>query len=511
MGETGNRAVFLSYASQDAEAAKKICEALRQAGVEVWFDQSELRGGDAWDQKIRRQIKECTLFMPVISANTNARPEGYFRLEWKLAVDRSHLMADDEPFLFPISIGDVKDATARVPDKFRDVQWTHLRLDETPAELAKRVGRLLKQGAGSPEEGASAEGAGKRAARPRSGGWNWWMIFPIIGAVMGLMFAAVPLWKAMNGATPKSPPPSPAVKAKADAPAVSEARQMTLKARNLFEGIDSTVDDYKTAEGLLQRASALDPTDGFIWAVYSRLNTGYSMRGFDFAPARQEEARSQMERAIRLAPDEAEAWLARGSYLRRTAGDRAEAEKALRKAIELAPQDKRAWFDLAWAVGAPGGSSDDEILALLDKSIDPERPGTAALAHYNQFLLLFGGRRFAEADAKIRQSVSELPSANFVTGLARSELTWKGDAAAAVAAIDVMTGEKKREARSVWFAAYAHLLARQPDAALADLRLLPGDFIEDSFFSGPKAYWEGRAQQQLGNADAARVAWETAL
>lgn len=39
--------VFLSYASQDAEAAKRICEALRAAGVEVWFDQSELRGGDA--------------------------------------------------------------------------------------------------------------------------------------------------------------------------------------------------------------------------------------------------------------------------------------------------------------------------------------------------------------------------------------------------------------------------------------------------------------------------------
>jgi hypothetical protein len=39
------RAVFLSYASQDAEAAHRICEALRAAGIEVWFDQSELRGG----------------------------------------------------------------------------------------------------------------------------------------------------------------------------------------------------------------------------------------------------------------------------------------------------------------------------------------------------------------------------------------------------------------------------------------------------------------------------------
>jgi len=68
--------VFISYASQDAKAAKRICDALRAAGIEVWFDQSELRGGDAWDQSIRRQIKTCALFLPVISRNTHNRDEG---------------------------------------------------------------------------------------------------------------------------------------------------------------------------------------------------------------------------------------------------------------------------------------------------------------------------------------------------------------------------------------------------------------------------------------------------
>jgi hypothetical protein len=67
------RAVFVSYASQDAEAARRICDALRAGGIEVWFDQSELRGGDAWDRKIRQQIHECALFIPVISANTASR------------------------------------------------------------------------------------------------------------------------------------------------------------------------------------------------------------------------------------------------------------------------------------------------------------------------------------------------------------------------------------------------------------------------------------------------------
>ncbi|MBI5770140.1 MAG: toll/interleukin-1 receptor domain-containing protein, partial [Verrucomicrobia bacterium] len=73
-------AVFLSYASQDTEAAQRLCDALRAGGIEVWFDQNELVGGDAWDAKIRGQIASCALFVPVISAHAQARQEGYFRL-----------------------------------------------------------------------------------------------------------------------------------------------------------------------------------------------------------------------------------------------------------------------------------------------------------------------------------------------------------------------------------------------------------------------------------------------
>lgn len=43
-------AVFLRYASEVADAAKQICEALRAAGVEVWFDQSVAVGTGAAPQ-----------------------------------------------------------------------------------------------------------------------------------------------------------------------------------------------------------------------------------------------------------------------------------------------------------------------------------------------------------------------------------------------------------------------------------------------------------------------------
>jgi hypothetical protein len=114
----------LSYTSQDAEAARRIYEAFSAAGIEVWFDQSELRGGDAWDRQIRKRIQDCALFMPVISTHSQERLEGYFRLEWKVAVDRSHLMAAEKPFLLPVVVDDTQDSDAGVPDKFREVQWT---------------------------------------------------------------------------------------------------------------------------------------------------------------------------------------------------------------------------------------------------------------------------------------------------------------------------------------------------------------------------------------------------
>jgi len=146
-----SHAVFLSYASQDAEAARRICEALRAAGIEVWFDQSELRGGDAWDRQIREQIHDCRLFIPVISANSERRDEGYFRREWTLAADRTRDMAHKRAFLVPVVIDGTPERGASVPEKFHELQWTRLPGGETPPAFVDRVKRLL-----SPEPSTTA-------------------------------------------------------------------------------------------------------------------------------------------------------------------------------------------------------------------------------------------------------------------------------------------------------------------------------------------------------------------
>ena len=141
----GQPSVFLSYASEDRQAVQAIRDALPGLGLDVWYDESALGGGEAWDQKIRRQIRECDFFMPIISARTEARTEGYFRREWRFAGERTLDMADDHVFLVPVAIDDTVGETARVPEKFLSVQWLRLP-GGTPTPAFEALCRRLSSG-----------------------------------------------------------------------------------------------------------------------------------------------------------------------------------------------------------------------------------------------------------------------------------------------------------------------------------------------------------------------------
>ena len=501
MSAAENKAVFLSYASQDAPAVTRIAEALRALGVEVWFDQDELVGGDAWDQKIRRQIKECALFVPVISANTNARAEGYFRLEWKLAVDRSHLMADDAPFLFPVVIDDTSDAAARVPDKFREVQWTRLNVKDTPETLAARVAKILG-GGGASEIARAARRSADSTTKKSSPTWMRyaWAVF---GLAMGLFWMIRPLWN--SGRTREKPSVAVAEKSAAPAPKLSEARQLAERARVLFDKINSNADDFAVAESLLKRALELDANDGEIWAYSARLNAAYLTRSFERNPARAEAARSQAERAVKLAPESAEAWhaLARGIWQR----DLPRAEEALRHAHQLAPNDGRILLSLG-SINRMQGRTDEALGFYVQAAANPEMK---SLAFYDQFLIHLYLRRYAEADRCVRESIAGLPTTNNVSGLAMLEFAWRGRIEVAQRVLAEAPAELRSEPRIVFATALIALVAKQTDEALRTLDRLPGDFINDAWFSGPKSLLVGIAHAQAGRPEAARIAWEAGL
>ena len=219
-------AVFLSYARKDTEAARRIADALRSHGVEVWFDQSELRGGDAWDAKIRKQINDCTLFLPIISSHTQARGKGYFRLEWKLAVEQTHLMAEGMAFLAPVVIDETPEGGSLVPPEFMRVQWTRLPgALPTPAFVAQ-VKRLLEGktiwSTGRPRPAQRDEGVAsptKKSGFPR---WAWWSL---MAAIVGV---AVLVLVSRRPAPAEKPAPSPIAHNPSPAPPVATDKSIAV-------------------------------------------------------------------------------------------------------------------------------------------------------------------------------------------------------------------------------------------------------------------------------------------
>lgn len=141
--EMPENAVFISYAREDLPAVQRLKAALDGAGIATWFDMDRLEGGDDYDRKIHANIARCSFFLPVISATTQRRFEGYFRREWSYAVDRSRNIAEGAVFILPVCIDDTPEGEALVPEKFKSVHISRMPGGEPSPEFLGRLRDLL--------------------------------------------------------------------------------------------------------------------------------------------------------------------------------------------------------------------------------------------------------------------------------------------------------------------------------------------------------------------------------
>lgn len=137
--------IFVSYAKEDLPAVQSIQQSLESLGLDVWFDKDRLEAGDQYDAKIKRNIKGCSLFVPVISRNTERRLEGYFRREWNIAIERSMGIADNVPFILPVVIDDTPEYSESVPERFRQSQWTRLPSGAVTPDFESRMVKIVRE------------------------------------------------------------------------------------------------------------------------------------------------------------------------------------------------------------------------------------------------------------------------------------------------------------------------------------------------------------------------------
>jgi len=479
-------AVFLSYASQDAEAAKRIADVLRAAGVEVWFDQNELVGGDAWDAKIRRQIGSCALLLPIISASTQARREGYFRLEWRLAVERMRQMDDDLPFLLPVVIDRTKDAEAFVPDRFRETQWTRLPGGETTPAFVARVQKLL--GGSEMEPGRSRPGSeprGEGAAPPRKK-FNPWLVAAIVAVAV-----VAGSWQLQRNREKVSAAAVPPVSAE-----VARIRARIIPDRWQKQ-------DYEVVSSLLDRLLQANPEDADAWALRSISNSLQVTRNQDAGTAPLNAGKAAAERSLRLLPGNPLGEIALGLHhvtMISRGGDVQAARMHIERGVAGLPPDVLTRYAELVSYWLAFQFEDTERCARAWLAVEP----TATFPAWILGQMYLAARQPAEAVQWAERAAGD----HDVTGVRALATMFEvryylqADLPAARAALERQAAGGRTVHRTVFARWLLAMAERRWDLALQELARLPEPILFDRNYHGPKALLAGLAQRAAGRPEA---------
>jgi hypothetical protein len=141
------KAIFISYAHEDAAAVKKLKAGLDAAGLTAWYDKDQLKPGHTFRMEIENYItRECACFVSVISKSTEKRLEGFFRKEWHWAVERDRGIHHTKSFIVPVVVDDTTspknlDAAGR----FAELHLLPLAEGEVTPEFIERMRQIVQR------------------------------------------------------------------------------------------------------------------------------------------------------------------------------------------------------------------------------------------------------------------------------------------------------------------------------------------------------------------------------
>lgn len=116
------RRVFISYAHEDIESARRIYQQLKAVdGLDPWFDKESLLPGIKWRPAIKKAIRESDFFIALLS-NKSTKKRGYVQTEMKEALEIWDQFPEDKPYLIPVRLNKCHPSY----EKLREVQFQDL-------------------------------------------------------------------------------------------------------------------------------------------------------------------------------------------------------------------------------------------------------------------------------------------------------------------------------------------------------------------------------------------------
>jgi len=120
--------VFISYSRTDMEFVQKLAKDLQGAGLDVWWDLTDIQGSDVWERKIEEGLRNCEYFIVVLTpASLDSR---WVRREYLSADNRGiriiplRLKTHEE---IPLTLRDIQPIEA-IEREYEDVLYDVLRI-----------------------------------------------------------------------------------------------------------------------------------------------------------------------------------------------------------------------------------------------------------------------------------------------------------------------------------------------------------------------------------------------
>jgi hypothetical protein len=93
--------VFVAYAAEDLNLARRLCESLGAGGCSPWLDKDKLLPGQDWPRAIEQAIEISDAFVACFSARSILK-RGQFQNELKLALECARRLPLEAIFLIPV-------------------------------------------------------------------------------------------------------------------------------------------------------------------------------------------------------------------------------------------------------------------------------------------------------------------------------------------------------------------------------------------------------------------------
>lgn len=119
--ERSTTMIFISYAKEDKEFARKLHNDLLKSGLRPWLDFVDIKPGEAWKTKISKAIEQCDCFILLVSQRSLSK-RGHVRTEINEALEILSKVPPSQIYFIPARLDEVEIDSER----FNDRQWVDL-------------------------------------------------------------------------------------------------------------------------------------------------------------------------------------------------------------------------------------------------------------------------------------------------------------------------------------------------------------------------------------------------